>query len=123
MTRRPELNTSQRVVALIEANIGEQSLNPMDKIFELDQFTSSNFTKLTEFQPEIIICPLFTMTFDAIDVGKMMVDTLVDAKLLLLSPTLPRPGMVLHEIKEACPNLNVDYFNLVRWNNVRLLSA
>lgn len=123
MTRRPDLNTSQRVVALIETKIGEQSLNSRDKIYELEQFSKSHFETLNFIQPEFVICPLFTLTFDVIDIGKAMADIRLDAELLIVSPPLPRPGMVLREINDACPRIRVSFFDPVRWNNVGLLTA
>ncbi len=85
-----------------------------------DGFSTSEIHKV---QPDVVISPLFTLKYDAIDVGKLIMKHVPNALLLLQGPTLPRPGMILKEIIGECPELNVDIFDNVRWNNQSLLIA
>lgn len=116
-------NVDHSVFVLIQARIGEDYLNPDHDVHRFKDLSTLTPLELGQIAPNIVVCPLFTLRFDAIDVGKLMIKAGVNAKLLIEAPTLPRPGIVVREISEACPGLNFDFFDMQRWLNRCTLTA
>lgn len=103
-------------VLLIEVDMDEESLNAANvSLNSVVSFELLGRDVLPTSQPSVVICPLFKSNFDAIDVGKQILAHSLKSKLLIVSPPLPRPRMVLGEIRKACPGLSVDFFDAKQW--------
>jgi len=123
MSHQIAANTAPNVLVFIQTEIGESYVNPTCKVHRFDTLFDLSADQLSKISPSIIVCPLFTLRYDAIDVGKLIQASAVKAKLLIEAPTLPRPAMVAKEINEECPGLNFDFFDIQRWLNRCLLTA
>lgn len=102
----PEINN---LVVVIEADIGEQTLNRFWKFLHVPSLSELSFPDLLVKQPGTVICPLIFGRFDAIDVGQSITSLPRRPRLLVQSPILPRPKMVLNELQEACPRLHIEF--------------
>lgn len=93
---------------MIETRIGEQILNEGWKIQHVPSFSEFDLAQTTGELPEVVICPLIFGRFDAIDVGLKLAELSSQPKLWVISPRLPKPAMVLQEIRAACPILRIE---------------
>lgn len=123
MTSRKDNPSNQQLVVSIETDFSEQRINHGRFVFKTETWSRISANKLANLAPRFVICPLFNNRFDAIDVGKLLLDAKIDSKLLIKSPPLPRPTMVLREISDHCPELAVEFFETARWFNQKRLSA
>ncbi len=114
---------TKSILVLIQSTINENYLNPSCEVHRIKTISDLSTEILKQINPGIVLCPLFTLRYDAIDVGKMILEAEVNSKLLIESPTLPRPAMVAREISTACPELNFDFFDMQRWLNRCLMTA
>lgn len=109
MTSPREDPETNNLVVVIETRIGEQTLNSFWKIHHVRSFPSLDREMLQTKQPGTIICPLIFGPHDAIDVGKLISLLPKRPRLLVKPPYLPRPFMVLSELRAACPLLHIEF--------------
>ena len=102
MTRHINFKSQPFFVVLIQTHIDEQRLN-RKCVFQKTEPVCHLLAIAN-----LVIAPLFTLKFDAIDIGQRMS---FGASLGIVSKPLPRPGMVLREISDACPKIDVDFFD------------
>ena len=109
MKRPREDPVTNNLVVVIEARIGEQTLNNFWKIHYVRSFSSLELETLQSRQPGTIICPLIFGRYDAIDVGLLVSRLPKKPRLLVKPPHLPRPFMVLSELRAACPLVHIEF--------------
>jgi hypothetical protein len=108
MTSHLNLKNQPFLVVLIQTHIDEQRLNGNCVFQKIDDFRNAGPNCHLLSNANLVIAPLFTLKFDAIDIGQSMSS---GAKLRLVSQPLPRPRMVLREISEACPEIDIDFLD------------
>lgn len=108
MTRAIEAPETRNTVVLIEAEIDEQTLNGFGEIVRISSFDGLCEDVLHKHRPGTVICPLIFGRFDAIDVGNLLTSLHLPARLLVKPPHLPRPSMVLSELRATCPLLRIE---------------
>ena len=123
MSRTIETPTDTSVIVLIQSKIDEDYLNPNCDVHRFQHLSQLTAIRLRKLKPHIVLCPLITPRYDAIDVGRLITNAGSNTKLLIETPTLPRPGMVAREISQACPDLNFDFFDIQGWLSRCLMSA
>lgn len=109
MTRHVNLKSQPFLVVLIQTHIDEQRLNGNCVFREIADIPKAGTNCPLLSKARLVIAPLFTLKFDAIDIGQKMSS---GAKLRLVSQPLPRPNMVLREIAEACPEIDIDFVDI-----------
>ena len=108
MTRHLNFKSQPFFVVLIQTHIDEQRLNGKCVFQKIDDFQKTEPVCHLLAKANLVIAPLFTLKFDAIDIGQRMS---FGASLGIVSKPLPRPGMVLREISDACPKIDVDFLD------------
>lgn len=103
------------LVVLIQTHIDEQRLNGNCVFREIADIPKAGTNCPLLSKARLVIAPLFTLKFDAIDIGQKMSS---GAKLRLVSQPLPRPNMVLREIAEACPEIDIDFLDVQKLGNL-----
>jgi len=58
--------------------------------------------------PHAILSPLFWRGGDGMETARLLQRTRFANPYRILAPDLPRPELVLHEIRLSCPNLDID---------------
>ena len=71
-------------------------------------FPDLSSAMLSVLQPELIVSPLLTSTFDCIDLSTWLASVNYKGQYRALSFALPRPEIVIREIKTLCPDLDFD---------------
>lgn len=61
--------------------------------------------------PQLIICRLLGKRFDVVDLVHLMKHSGVDARVLIVTPPLPKPNMILAELRQVNPGLDVRFFS------------
>lgn len=80
------------------------------RLTDYESLLHNGKTFLRKIDPDLVVCNLFCLRYDAIDVAELIDQAGIGACLRLVSPTLPRPNMILREIRAACPSVQIDYF-------------
>ena len=121
---RPIQEPTHQIVAIqIETRIGEQSFNKSWKIIHFAEFSKVSENTLLCLGPSTVVCPLFTNRFDVIDVANLLQRANHQCRILIDAPPLPRPAMVLREIRDACPGTDVEFFKVLDGREPELLRA
>ena len=58
--------------------------------------------------PEVVLSPLFARGFDAMDLAEVLNDLAFAGEYRVFARALPRPQMILREVKERWPDLDFD---------------
>lgn len=87
------------------------------RVPEMRQAHFSNFEDVTPhlldvIKPDVIVSPLFANSFDASELAVRLRDLGFSGKYRALSPPLPRPRIILREIRALVPRLNFDLYVL-----------
>ena len=69
---------------------------------------------LRELQPRVVLTAVLTRRFDCIDVGQRLIDSGFRGSLRLVAGKLPRPEIVLSELRAQFPGLQVQIGDPVR---------
>lgn len=109
MTSPREEPNATNCIVVIETLIDEQILKGRWKFHEVPSFSEICEHDLTRIQPAAVICPLIFGKYDAIDVGRLISNLTPRSILLVAPPRLPRPSMVLSELRNACPQLHIEF--------------
>ncbi len=67
---------------------------------------------LDALNPGIVLCSLFSARFDCMDVAGVLAEAEYSGRLQILSIPLPRPHLVLLELKQSFPTLDIEFVAL-----------
>lgn len=56
--------------------------------------------------PEVVVCPAMSDSFDCIDLAQVLVDAKFAGAFRILGQSLPRPDLIAREIRQNFPNLD-----------------
>ncbi|WP_083848186.1 hypothetical protein [Oceaniovalibus guishaninsula] len=70
--------------------------------------------------PDIVVAPLFSRGFDSFDVARFLHHRGYRGMLRIVSAPLPRPDMVLSELRLAFPGLRMDIVTVTAAQAVRV---
>ncbi|MFC2967450.1 hypothetical protein [Acidimangrovimonas pyrenivorans] len=76
------------------------------------RFEDLDRAMIARIRPRLVLCPLFTLRFDVIDVLKRLDGLNWQGRVCALSRRLPNPAMVRAEIAAAVPGLPCDLVEL-----------
>lgn len=65
-------------------------------------------------RPDAVLSPLFWQNGDVMEAARLMWSLDYSGPYRIVSPPLPRPGMVVDEVLSICPGLDVDLVQLKR---------
>jgi hypothetical protein len=99
------------LILSIEHDFREQFLNDGPIVSVFCEFASLSPRLLRQLKPATILCPLIGKCFDALDVCAAMRKANCAARLVLMTPQLPRPEMVLAELRCAHPVIPIELQN------------
>ncbi|MCF6315871.1 MAG: hypothetical protein L3J30_06190 [Marinosulfonomonas sp.] len=74
---------------------------------------------LLDRQPDIILAPLVTAYFDMLDLAIRLDQLNYEGRIRAITPPLPDPDLVLHEIRFECPALDFDLIEVRLGNKLR----
>jgi len=57
---------------------------------------------------DCVVCPLVTARFDALEVAAELSRARFHGTLVLVMPRVPRPQIIVRELKQICPGLSVE---------------
>lgn len=61
-----------------------------------------------------VVSPLVGEDFDAIDIATDLARADYRGNLVVVTPVLPKPSIVLRELREACPDVNIELVPVTR---------
>lgn len=96
------------LILSIEQDFREQFLNDSPIVSVFCEYLSLTPRLLRRLKPEAIACPLIGRRFDALDVCAVMRKAGGSARLVVIAPLLPRPEMVLAELRSAHPEFPIE---------------
>jgi len=72
------------------------------------EFGNLSRTLLDDIAPDMVLSPLVSGSFDALDVAMRLHDLGYDGRMRAISPPLPDPVLVVREVHLLCPSLDFD---------------
>lgn len=69
-------------------------------------FADVTLENLEKWEPEIIVSPVLSRSFDCIDLAQRLADIGFEGGYRAIGLNLPRPKMIEREIRELCPRLD-----------------
>lgn len=76
---------------------------------------------LTSLSPALVLAPLLSRSFDCVDLAARLYDAHYQGRYRIMAPQLPKPDLVLAEIRSLFPGLDVDVGALADLAPVRLV--
>ena len=80
---------------------------PSNSQISFAEFRDVNRELLCALAPDIIISPLFAKCFDCLDLAVKLESAKFAGLFQVLSPSVPKPKLIMNEIKSCCPTLRV----------------
>lgn len=76
--------------------------------FHFLEMTDVTWDALAVIQPDVVLCPLMSGRFDAIELAEQLSELGFTGRLRALVTDLPNPQAVSREIRDACPRIDFD---------------
>lgn len=80
---------------------------------EVVDFSAVTADLLKSFDPHFVVSPILTSGFDILDLGTRLWQLRFEGAYRVLTEVpLPNPGLVLREVRDQCPGLDVDLLSI-----------
>lgn len=93
---------------------------PVSSQIAFTDFPDLSSALISVMRPDLVVSPLLTSTFDCIDLSTWLASIKFQGQYRAISFDLPRPDIVIREIKSLCPDLDFDVVVMDLPNDSRL---
>ena len=93
---------------------------PADTNIKFADLSEIDGAYLTQMQPDIVVAPLVTSSFDCVDLAARLSEANFEGRFRILTAFLPNPAMVHREMSTQFPNLDFDLIVLKQGQVPRL---
>ncbi len=105
-----EERTASPVMLAVGTRLAELSRNerpPVSGSVVHVEFSDISSTLIESLRPSLVLTPLLSRWFDCIELAQRLSECGYSGSLHILADGIPRPQIVLNEVREVCPDLAV----------------
>ncbi|WP_039019697.1 hypothetical protein [Halocynthiibacter namhaensis] len=116
-------NTVILVIGNVESWLSSGRSLPQDEALVFIDFHAFSAEALLKHRPTMILTPLTSLDFDALDIAERLQAFRFAGAFRILAPKLPNPEMIAREINYKAPNVDSEIIELSRLPEFKLVPS